>query len=69
MVDVSSSEKIIEFERTIEAFKQQIESGVTIHIAIVSMRTPRKIDDLCTSLSSLMPFLSLIFLVSVTTET
>ena len=43
---MSSSQKIDEFEQALASFKQQIESGVVLQTAIVSTRTPQKIDDL-----------------------
>ncbi|KAL5522012.1 hypothetical protein ACEPAF_1868 [Sanghuangporus sanghuang] len=46
MLDVSSGQKIGEFERALAGFKQQIESGVVLHTAIVSTRVPQEIDDL-----------------------
>ncbi|KAL5501079.1 hypothetical protein ACEPAH_9466 [Sanghuangporus vaninii] len=46
MLDVSSGQKIGEFERALAGFKQQIESGVVLHTAIVSTRLPQEIDDL-----------------------
>ncbi|KAL5522204.1 hypothetical protein ACEPAF_2061 [Sanghuangporus sanghuang] len=46
MLDISSNEKIDEFERSLADLKQQIESGVILQTAIVSMRTPGAIDEL-----------------------
>ncbi|KAL5480457.1 hypothetical protein ACEPAI_1727 [Sanghuangporus weigelae] len=46
MLDVSSGQKIGEFECALAGFKQQIESGVILHTAIVSTRVPQEIDDL-----------------------
>ncbi|KAL5522077.1 hypothetical protein ACEPAF_1934 [Sanghuangporus sanghuang] len=46
MFDVCSGEKIDEFERSLASFKQQIESGVILHTAVVSMRMPEGINDL-----------------------
>ncbi|OCB91509.1 WD40 repeat-like protein [Sanghuangporus baumii] len=47
MFDVSSDERVDEFERSLAGFKQQIESGVILHTAIVSMRVPEGINDVC----------------------
>ncbi|KAL5480301.1 hypothetical protein ACEPAI_1571 [Sanghuangporus weigelae] len=46
MLDISSSQKIDEFERSLASFKQEIESGVALHTAFVSMRVPQGIDEL-----------------------
>ncbi|KAL5512428.1 hypothetical protein ACEPAG_3420 [Sanghuangporus baumii] len=44
--DATSIQKIDEFERALANFKQQIESGVILQTAVVSMRTPGAIDEL-----------------------
>ncbi|KAL5480348.1 hypothetical protein ACEPAI_1618 [Sanghuangporus weigelae] len=46
MLDITSTQKIDEFERALANFKRQIDSGVVVYTSVVSMRTPRKIDDL-----------------------
>ncbi|KAL5521307.1 hypothetical protein ACEPAG_9230 [Sanghuangporus baumii] len=46
MLDLDSSKKIDDFEGALASFKQQIESGVTLHTAFVSMRVSEGIDDL-----------------------
>ncbi|KAL5522144.1 hypothetical protein ACEPAF_2001 [Sanghuangporus sanghuang] len=46
MLDITSTQKIDEFERAFANFKRQIDSGVVVYTSVVSMRTPRKIDDL-----------------------
>ena len=47
MLDLSSSQKIDAFERALDSFKQQIDSGLTLHNAFISMRTSQKLDDIC----------------------
>ncbi|KAL5504574.1 hypothetical protein ACEPAH_7235 [Sanghuangporus vaninii] len=46
MLDLSSSQKIDEFEQVLASFKQQIDSGVALHTAFVSMRASQGIDDI-----------------------
>ena len=46
MLDISSSEKVDEFERALASYRQAIESGLVIHTAFVSMRASQEIDDL-----------------------
>lgn len=47
MLDLGSTQKIDNFEHALASFKQQIESGVVLHTAFVSMRTSERLDDLC----------------------
>ena len=47
MLDFSSSQKVDKFEQSLASFKQQIESGVILHTAFVSMQVPREINELC----------------------
>ncbi|KAL5483282.1 hypothetical protein ACEPAI_8512 [Sanghuangporus weigelae] len=46
MLDLSSSQKIDEFEQVLASFKQQIDSGVALHTAFVSMRTSQGTNDI-----------------------
>ncbi|KAL5504762.1 hypothetical protein ACEPAH_7425 [Sanghuangporus vaninii] len=46
MLDFDSSQKIDEFERALVSFKQQIDSGLVLHTAFVSMRTSQRLDDM-----------------------
>ncbi|KAL5531915.1 hypothetical protein ACEPAF_5478 [Sanghuangporus sanghuang] len=46
MLDVDSSQKVNEFEGALEKLKEEIDSGMTLHTAFVSMRTSEGINDL-----------------------
>ena len=48
MLDRSLSDKIDEFEQSLTGFKKEIEYGVTLHTAFVSVRISHGIDELCT---------------------
>ncbi|KAL5522215.1 hypothetical protein ACEPAF_2072 [Sanghuangporus sanghuang] len=50
MFEITSGQKIDEFEQALASFKRQIESSVIVQAAVVSMRTPRGIDELCSYL-------------------
>ena len=44
MLDLSSGEKMDEFEQSLANCKRKIESGATIQTAVVSLRAAQKID-------------------------
>ncbi|KAL5522491.1 hypothetical protein ACEPAG_8507 [Sanghuangporus baumii] len=46
MLDIDSAQKIDEFERSLCSFRQQIDSGVVLHTAIISIRKAEEIGDL-----------------------
>ncbi|KAL5521305.1 hypothetical protein ACEPAG_9228 [Sanghuangporus baumii] len=46
VLDSSSGQKVDEFERALESFKQKIDSGLVLHTAIVSMRTSQGMNDI-----------------------
>ncbi|KAL5521321.1 hypothetical protein ACEPAG_9245 [Sanghuangporus baumii] len=46
MLDADSSQKVNEFEGALEKLKKEIDSGVALHTAFVSMRTSEGINDL-----------------------
>ena len=46
MLDITSSEKVDEFERSLSDFRKRIESGAVIHTAVVSLRVSEGINTL-----------------------
>ena len=46
MLDRGSSDKIDEFEQSLTTFKEAIESGINLQIALVSVRMSHRIDEI-----------------------
>lgn len=47
MLEVDVAQKIDEFQQCLAKFKTDVDSGVTLHHAFVSIRASHEIDKLC----------------------